>query len=197
MLSTGSCSLGSASPERATRRVAAGYLSASSISRMCASRRPIPVSRGASGTLIVSADPSSSTNNSQPFPSIRSPAGPRARTVTELPLREQEMAIAPCVTTAVTRKNPVSRLRVFMACLRDDRASGSARGQRVPGAVETASVRLARGRISGEEVKGVPLIRGLPLPVAPREDAEVGDGQGAGHQRLIDDEKRKIGEALG
>src|SRR5438874_2674316 len=73
---------------------------------------------GASGTLNVSAESSSSSETSEPLPSMRSPAGPRARTVTELFPLVEERAIAPSVSTARTRKNPVSMLRVFMACPR-------------------------------------------------------------------------------
>src|SRR5262249_36042587 len=42
------------------------------------------------------------------------PAGPRARTVTELPLRAKESAIAPSARNAIARSEPASLPRKFM-----------------------------------------------------------------------------------
>lgn len=45
--------------------------------------------------------------------------------------------------------------------------------------------RVAGCRVAGEEVQGMALVRGLPLPVGAREDGEVGSGEIAGDDRRV------------
>src|SRR5262249_15383917 len=127
-----------------------------------------------------------STETSAPLPSMRSPAGPRARTVTSPPRAWRE-ASAACAAQR-TRNSDVRRFFMALLLCRIDGGPDARR--------DGEALLIAGGRVVDEVVERVPLERRLLLPVGAGEGGELlRIDAGRRDDRIAGEEDRPLADA--